>query len=185
METDKAPAAGKVTDTKAAAKAPAVDAVATAAAADIAKPARKAEQLQPIRMKPAEFARTVYVATAHANTIPEDLCKPEYWAHVASSLKPWDRLEVRADDGTWYAEGLVLEVGRGWSRCHLLKVENLSSIDVAQTQAIQLAGYEIQYRGEFSRWSVIRKSDRAVVREELGTQGSALDWVHERLKADR
>ena len=63
---------------------------------------RKVEQLSPTRMTEAEYRRTVYVATAHANTNPEDLLAREYWSHVAEKLKPWDHIEVRANDGGFY-----------------------------------------------------------------------------------
>ena len=145
-------------------------------------PERKIEQLNPARMKEAEYERTHWVATAHANTLPEDLLSPDYWSHCAAKFKPWDKIEARADDGTWYAEYLVLEAGRNWARTTLLTKHNLTTADVALSQAAQGA-YEIKYRGPHSKWSVIRRGDNEVMHEGEQTQGGAINWMNERLKA--
>lgn len=148
------------------------------------KPERHVEQLNPIRMKGAEFLRVDAVAIAHANTLPADLLKPDYWAHVAKELRPRAHVEVWADDGSWYAEVLVREVGRAYCRVHLKTVINFDEQNAAQSKAIEFGGYRVVHRGEFAQWSVIRLSDNQVMREELGTQGAAVDWVNERIKAD-
>ena len=148
------------------------------------QPERKIEQLQPIRMKPAEFARNVHVAVAHESNVPDDLSAPHYWAHVSTQLRPWELIEVRADNGLWWAEVLVLEAGRNYARVHVLRVIDLSKSAVKSADTIQIGGYEISFRGEFAKWSVIRQGDRAVVRDQLGTQGEAVNWVNERLKAE-
>lgn len=144
---------------------------------------RKVEQLNPTRMKEGQYERTHWVATAHANTQPEDLLKPEYFSHVAAKLRPWDKIEARADDGTWYAEFLVLESGRNWARVVMLTKHNLTSADVAQSQAQAMSKLEIVYRGPHSKWSVIRKADNEVLHEGEETQGGAVNWANERLKA--
>lgn len=148
-----------------------------------AVPERKVEQLNPIRMKEGQYERTVWVITAHENTFPDDLSAPEYWSHVATKLRPWDRIEARANDGTWYAELLVLEAGRNWARAQLLNVTKLSTTDVAMSQVNSLSPYEIKYRGPHSQWSVIRKVDREVVHDGEATQGGAVNWLNERMKA--
>lgn len=144
---------------------------------------RKVEQLNPTRMTEAEYQRSIYVCTAHANTRPTDLLDPAYWAHVSAKLKPWDHLEVRANDATWYAEYIVLEAGRTWAKVHMLNHTSLTSQDVAASQASALTPYLVVHRGEHSKWSVVRKVDHEVVHEGEATQGGAVDWLNERLKA--
>lgn len=146
---------------------------------------RFVQQLELTRFKGAEFARADFVAIAHANTQPEDLLAPGYWAHVASHLRPRAHVEVWADDGTWYAEVLVLEVGRAYARTYLKEQITFDTRNSAEALTIEIGGYRVLYRGEFARWSVVRVADNAVVREELGSQGEAVDWVNERIKADR
>lgn len=144
---------------------------------------RKVEQLNPTRMKEAEFERQTYFAKAHENTHPEDLLDRAYWAHVATRLKPWDKVEVVANDGTWWAEFLVLEAGRTWAKVEMLRHKSLTASDVSASQATAMTPYEVVHRGTDSKWSVIRKSDRAVMHEGEETQGGAIDWLNDRLKA--
>lgn len=133
---------------------------------------KRAVQLNPARMTPAEFGRTVYVVTAEPETTKEDLLKPEYWAHVANKLRPWDRLEVRSDDGTFFAELLVLESSRVWARVHLLQHITLTSADVAQTQA-RNQDYEVRFRGPVLKWCAIRLSDAEPIKERMGSKEEA------------
>ena len=165
-------------DTKAA-TAPGVPAMANPPV----KEERKVEQINPVRMEEAQFTQTIYFAKAHANTRPTDLLEPAYWAHVAAKLKPWSEIKVVADDGSWWAHYIVLEAGRTWARVHMLMTTSLTSADVSASQAAAMAPYEVCYRGEHMKWSVVRKADHEVVHEGEGTQGGAIDWLTERLKA--
>lgn len=166
---------------------PIATAVASAAPAE---KKRDAAQLAPIRLQEADFGRTVFVCTAMPGTLPEDLAHQAYWAHVAPSLKPWARIEVRADDASWYAECLVLEAGRNWANVKTLHCWNLSGEDIARTSAAiaaEYAGlpYEVKFRGEHCLWSVLRKADAAVMHEGEATKAGADQWLRERMKADR
>jgi len=150
---------------------------------------RKIEAMEPARMQDAEFMRAQKVAIAHANTLPEDLLRHDYWAHVAQSLSPWTRIEVRANDGSWLFEGVVRECGRNWAHVHCLNLYQLGNDTAKVNDAIaaEYAGlpYEVVYRGEFEQWSVIRKSDRAVIHDKEATKAGADRWMIERQKADK
>lgn len=156
----------------------------------VATKLRRVEQLAPVRMQDAEFGRMEKVCVAHENTLPQDLLRQDYWAHVAQDLRPWARIEVRANDGTWLWEGVVLEAGRNWANVRELHLHQFTTKDMAQTNAAiqaEYAGmpYEVRYRGEFELWSVVRKSDDAVMHEKEATKNGADTWLRERLKADR
>lgn len=137
------------------------------------------------RFKGAEYERELWECTAHENTTPQDLLKPDYWAHVSNKLRPRARITAWAHDGTWMAEYVVKEAGRTWARVHLLAVHNLGTADVAQSQAADLEPYEIKWRGPHCKWSVVRKSDHEVVHEGEGTQQGCTEWLQERVKADK
>lgn len=145
---------------------------------------RKVTPMDLVRFRGIEYMREHYLCTAHANTRPEDLLKPEYWAHVATLMRPRARIEAWADDGTWMAEYVVLEAGRNWARLFMLEKHFLTTADVAMTQADALSPYEIAHRGPHSKWSVIRKVDREVVHEGEETPDGAAAWTRERLKAE-
>lgn len=160
-------------------------------AANMDKPAeakadRPVIQLNPSRMREASYERTVYVVTADEGVTPEDLLRPEHWAHVAAQLKPWDRIEARANDGTWFAEYLVLDASRVWARVRQLgDVQYLTTGDVAITQAALQGTYRVEYKGPHNKWSVIRNSDQAVVNDGNGTREAAETWMKGRLQAER
>lgn len=147
-------------------------------------PERTITQLNPIRLKGAEYERITWVVTAHEHTEPSDLLRPDYWAHVAAKLGPWHRIEARANDGSWYGEYLVLEAGRSWARVKMLHIWPLTTTDVALSQAAQMTPFEVMFRGPHNLWSVIRKSDKAVMHEGEQTEGGAIDWMNDRLKAE-
>lgn len=171
--------------TAATAKKP--DASAQTAANEGAKAApeapRKIEQLNPTRRKLAEFVRNDHVVLAHASNTPKDILQPEYYAHVSDQLKARDRITVWADNMTWMAEIVVLEVGKGWAKVHPINLVEFDAAASIKGLTYERDGYRVAHRGEFSQWSVIRTADSEVVSENHGTQGGAVDWLENHLKA--
>lgn len=139
-------------------------------------PERKIQPITHTDLKESEFVRPFYCATVPFGTQPNDLLSPEYWAHVANQLKPWARIEARAVDGTWFAEYVVLDVGRTWAKLHMLNQHNLTTPDVALSQANAMSPYEVKWRGPIAKWSVVRKSDSAVQTEGMSKE-EAIGWV--------
>lgn len=135
------------------------------------------------RFKECEYERTIYVATAFEETAVEDMLKPAYWVHVASKLKPWDRIEARANDGTWWAEFMVLESGRNFARVTLLRQHNLTTSDVAQSQVAAMVEYKVVHRGPHCKWSVVRQSDKQVMHEGEAMRDGADAWLKNHLVA--
>lgn len=138
----------------------------------------KIENLNPAHLQPAEYKRNVWIATAAKGVKPEDMTDPSYWANVAAKLKPWDKIEVRAEDGTWYQEFIVLDASRVWARVRsLVGPVMLGTADISQTLANQVeTQFEVLHRGPRG-WSVIRKADRAVMAENLSIKGDADKWL--------
>jgi len=151
-------------------------------AATTETPARRVQPVDRARMRECEFQRTVYTATAFENTDPKDLLDPEYWTHVAEQFKPFDKVEVRADDGSWYAELLVLETSRRWTRMHMLSKHNLTTGDVSLSQS-KLQEYAVEFKGPHKKHCVIRLSDQEIIHEGEETKGGAHTWLAGRIKA--
>ena len=148
--------------------------------ADARKPAR---QLEATRFKNAEFVRTVHHASPFDATTPEDLLAPEYWAHVADTLKQYDRIEALANDGTWWAEYIVVACGRAYAQLRMLRKVDLDPVSVNKALQSALRAYEVRHRGPHDQWSVIRLSDNAVVHEGEQTESGANTWLLNHLKA--
>ena len=134
------------------------------------KPERKVEPITMTNLASAEFIRNIHCATIPFGTKPEDLLKPEYWAHVSAEFKAWGRIEARAEDGTWFAEYLITEVGRNWAKVKLLSKHDLTTRDVSMTESEKYSNpdlpYEVKWRGQ-AKWSVVRKSDKAVMKDGM------------------
>lgn len=134
------------------------------------------------RLKSAEYERSVLVATPGAGHTREHMLQPGYWAHVSPKLKPYDKVEVRAEDGTYFAELLVLACDRTWARMYVLNWHDLSTQDVSLTEAVEASSkFEVKHTPGL-RWHVVRKSDRQIMMKDGQTKDEAATWVKEYVK---
>ena len=144
----------------------------------------------------AEHKRNAYVGDVERGIMPDDVLEPAFWAYHAAKLKPWDRVELRSKDGTWFGESLVLDCSRTWARLFPLRVVMLTSKEVSETQAanankatgkakktadkpINIEDYEIKFRGGLHKWAVVRKSDGDVLSEDHPNKEMAESWLKE------
>lgn len=139
-------------------------------------------QLNTNRMKRAETFRTLFAVNAQPGTTRKDLLKPDYWAHVAAGVSPLDRFEVRADDGSFFAEYLVISCDRTWVKVKeltFIELNDLGKEDEDKTELIY------KFRGPQYKHSVVRVSDNMVMAEKLPTKDDALLWIaqHNKSKA--
>ena len=139
------------------------------------------------QLAPGDFALFEHVSTRYDALIaqgvtPEQLMNPAFWAHHAVKLKPMDEIRARAADGTWVASLMVLDSSRTWAKVKMLQLDHLTTGDVALTEASLterrafIDAHEVKLRGPH-KWSVIRKQDRVVVQEDLGTKEAAQAWL--------
>lgn len=122
----------------------------------------------------AEYARTAYVITPPQGVSFEQCLEPAFWAHVGERLRPFDRIEVCAVDGTYFGELLVLRSGHGFA-----KVQKLQYVELASSgETVGLDDFEIRFTPH-TKFRVIRKSDRAVLSENHPDKTAALRWLAE------
>lgn len=142
-----------------------------------AKPNRK---LFPGQLVTAEYHRGDHVAMPEAGTTLKEMTDPAYWAHVARTVRPWDRIEVRPKDGTWWAELLVRAVEPFTVVVHVLR-----SAEFNRPAALEPLGppdgYEFQSKGSRG-WAVIRTSDKQTLQQNLPTEEAAGAWLHAYLR---
>ena len=153
---------------------------------DAGYPQAKSDVQRP-QLGPSDFALFEYVSTRHDALIqegvkPEEIVDPAFWAHHAVKMRPMDEIRARAVDGTWMANLLVLDCSRTWAKVKMLDLHRLTTADVALTEASSaerrafIEAHEIRLRGTH-KWSVIRKQDKAVLQEDLGTKEAAEEWL--------
>lgn len=131
-------------------------------------------KLTPHNFREAEYKRNSWMVTADRGTTTADLIDREYWSHVAARLRPRDRVEVHAHDGSWMVEMMVVQASRVGATLVILHKHDLAAATSETTGNTD--GVEIKHRG-FAKWSAIRKSDKAVLVEGLDTKEEVAAWL--------
>lgn len=143
-----------------------------------AAPADKERNLQvpPSRMSERQFANLDHVVTIESNWTLNDVVKPIFWGSTWQKLKKYDKVSVRVDDDSWYAEVMVTQVGPGYAF-----VRVMTFVDFNQEAAPAPDGdeFDVRERGQHLKWCVIRKADNAVLKEKCGSKREAEDWLTE------
>jgi hypothetical protein len=139
-------------------------------------------QLSINRLQQAEYQRTVYRVVPELSTPYESLFDPQYWAHVSAKLRPGDRLEIEAEDGSYYAELRVMDAGTLYARVAELKKVDFDDGSVSGDQPV-LSGYEVKWRGPILKWSVLRGKD--AIHDGEQSKGAANSWLAEHIKVVR
>jgi hypothetical protein len=108
-----------------------------------------------------EHARSNNLVQPIAGFTREDANNPESWVHVASILRPLDKLSVLPIDKKWYGEYIVI-ISDGTD---FALVETLYR-DLAPATgegASSVNGYDVSWGGPAQRWRVKRLSDDKVM----------------------
>jgi hypothetical protein len=131
----------------------------------------------------AEYARTDRVATPEPGTTLDDMLDPAYWTHVAKVLRPFDRIDVRPADGTWFAELLVRTVEPFSVKVHVLQHVEFDRAATPGAVEVKIPeGYELVHRGR-AGWSVKRLADGVLIHEGARDRASAAAWLDRHLKS--
>lgn len=135
-------------------------------------------RLGPERFEVAEFKQHVWRAFAEQGVTLETLKDPAYWANWGHRMTPWDMIIVTTEDGTLWAELLVLSCGRTYANVKVLRSENLTTADVEQTQGagVTQSTYQYVWKGPNKRHCIVR-SDGEIVHEGSQTKVEAVAWA--------
>jgi len=118
--------------------------------------------LNPSRINLAEYVRQDWVVNAEEGTTVEQAQDPAYFAHVAAKFKPYDHIEVRAEDGAWIAEFLVVDCSRTWAKVFTLSYHKLAEkVEASKPEA----KYKVAWKGPQRLHAVIRVADNAIISE--------------------
>lgn len=141
-------------------------------------------QLNPAGAQLADHARNIWAVTATYGMTREDIENPGFWAHHAVRMRTKDKIEVHAEDGSFYAEYIVVNADRTWA-----KIVNTVYLNLAEAAVISgeqakgiSEGYEIKFRGP-RKWSVIRKADHSILQEGMHSDADAKQWLAVHLNA--
>lgn len=127
-------------------------------------------QLATDRIQLAQHVRNEWHVTPEYGTPVEALLEPQYWAHISSKLRPRDRIEVDAEDGSYYVELKVVDAGRLYAKVVVLRRCDFT-ID-AETEE-QAPDYKIMWAGPHAKWRIVRTKDKGLVKDGLETRQAA------------
>ena len=137
-------------------------------------------KLMPTELQQGEFALLTWVVTPEIGTTIETVLKPEYWSHVAKSLKPWHRIEVRDPGFGWIAYLRVKDAGAQWANVHLEGIVELARKAAPAVPPLEMpdtSDFEIKWRGPVARWSIIRVVDKVTMVENIKHKDEAIVWL--------
>jgi hypothetical protein len=95
---------------------------------------------------------------------------------VAATFNPHSRIEVLPEDGTWFAELIIISCGRNWANVLPLRHVELTG---AAPAPVAEAKYKVMWRGVVHKHCVVRVSDKEVVKTEFATAAEAAKWLED------
>jgi hypothetical protein len=144
------------------------------------------------KLEQADYTRVVFSVTPELGVGIKEVLDPNYWVHVAARLKPKSRIEVLAEDNSYYAELLVLSADKTWASVALLSYVNLSG-DAgvkAEIKKTEHTTVEEGVQDEFStklhyvdfvmgqsKGRVILHEGKVVVKEGFPSKKKAAEWM--------
>lgn len=133
--------------------------------------------LMPADLGLAEHKRRDFVAFIGDNVTLDQVCEQSFWAHVAEQFRPMTRIECQWKDGSKIVHLRVRYCERNYAVVKVVGTEDLGDSKASLPPATSLRFFS-KFRGP-KRWSVIRRSDEALMVEDLATQGLAEAWIAE------
>lgn len=117
----------------------------------------------------------VFRVTPELDTPLDATLVPGYWAHVSAMLRIGDRIEVLAEDGSYFSELLVRDVGNLYA-----KVSVLSHTKFEQEVVEVPEGYDVKWRGPSAKYGVLRGKD--VLKDGFVGKAEANAWLTDLIK---
>jgi hypothetical protein len=161
--------------------APVVDALdASSAVADKPATAPSVDALAGMnfrgdRLPIAEHVRSLFHCTIPLNHPYEAALRASYFGPAWRQLKPGFIIECVAEDLSWYATIMVVEIGNNFVRTAPIT----GKIDLAanDTGEYSLNRLRVQFLGQNKLYCVVRESDNVVVKEGFADKASAARWA--------
>lgn len=131
-------------------------------------------QITASRVEGTEYARNGWSVFPEYGTTVEEMKREEYWAMASHKFKVMDRIEVMSEDGSWWAEFVVRNVRQGAVNVGLLSHVEFGSEAV---ESVNMDDYSVVWRGPKRKWSIERKADNQIMKEEFPDKMDAMAWI--------
>ena len=127
--------------------------------------------LQPNRLQRSEHFYAQYAVELPGHVSLDQAMTPEYLAHVASRLRPFDRICFMAEDGSYFADTVVVHARPGAAVLRL--VQKVDMIAADESAAVATSMVKVEWRGPRGKWTIIRTSDNHVIKNGIGDENDA------------
>lgn len=131
--------------------------------------------IRPSEFKLAETVNHRWRAIVSPGMQRERLCDSDLWSIVSSDMLAWDRIDVVAEDRSFFAELLVLEAGRGYANVIELGYKALPPIITNQDGLPP--GHEITHGGPESLYVVRRLRDGVILGKGFPSRDEAVKFL--------
>lgn len=131
-------------------------------------------KLAEAEFKERSFAQTSWFVRAPVTCKVEDLEDPVFWSHVAKRISALDEITVVAYDSAWYGRLLVTFADTKEVRVRLLELHMLQEENITEDR---IAAYEVQWGGPAAKFRVLRRRDKAVIKDGFPTKEKATEYM--------
>ena len=130
---------------------------------------------KPTIIDESTYARTIWCVKPEISVTVKDMLSPDYWAHVARSMRAGDRVEAIPDDRHYFAEFFVLAASTNWAKLILLREIPL----IKDNEEVQTDGFAVKFAGAH-KWRVTRGKE--ILSKGHDDKDSAAKWLADNLK---
>jgi hypothetical protein len=156
-------------------------------------------KIQLSRLQKKNHFSVEWVITCEYGTLVKDLLRPEFYCNIANKINKNDTIRAIFEDGSYLVDLLVIEVDKQNITPVWIKPIITNLIDIEKSKQFSLDAVKepkeqkkqddnidfedpnviIKFRGPIIKWSVLRKSDKAVLREKIESKEQAIDTAKE------
>ena len=120
---------------------------------------------RPTTLNDAVHGARQYMLKAPQGVDPDDVLDPMFWTHVAGQLQEFDRIEVIANDKSWWGMFMVEWVSPRQAGLMQLALAHRANKKPTLVAEVKFAGVR--------RWRIVRTADNAVLEEDIPTREEA------------
>lgn len=123
---------------------------------------------RPARLDPTDSDHLTYALRIPLSVKLENVLDENFWANVAMTLKPWDRIQIQPEDFSYSATLVVVARDRLWAKVAL---EFYTELSVGSPSIDEL---KVQWSGPHTKYRVLRGT--TVMQDKFDTKTEAEKW---------
>lgn len=148
---------------------------------------------------PLATGRLTFIATIPHGVKLEDILKPDYWANVTKKLTAHkSHIEADWEDGTRLVVLRVVGVGTNFAKVRVIQdfdfttaapaavtASDIKAPSAAPTASTENADdFTVEWKGPSRKFSIIRKSDKAYVKDLFESKAEGEEWLAKYIKGE-